>query len=465
MFKHQQFYHQHVKKAITAFGMVFTNINVNRVDTNNVTRQVMRVPLSYSTKQKFLSRIALIEDADDRGEVALTLPRMGFEIQGFEFDATRKVSPIQKNVGVLDAQVITQGSTTVVTTPNPRHHGLQSDGTYANVYATSGTWTYSTSSKTITGTGGAATTELCYGALVTDTDGNKIGMVESAADDNTFTLFANAELSGTAVSIKSNAHTPGDFEENDVEFTKETVTVDTVYDHKYRRAYVSTPYNMDLSLYVFAKNQEDGLQIIEQIIPYFNPDFNITINDLPELGIKRDINIRLNNIDYDDDYEGEFAKRVSIIWTLNFTMKLNFYGYVSDQNIIRTAIANAFATDSTMSSQDDYTKITASATTTKATAIAKISGGQVTGIYLTYQGAGYLNPPIVTITGGGGSSATATSILNSDGTINKIEVTSAGSGYTSVPTVTIGNPPNTVDPVTPADPYRFITEFENLYND
>ena len=460
MFRNQHFYHQHVKKAITAFGMIFTNININRVDGSNITQQVLRVPLSYSTKQKFLSRIALVEDADNRGEVALTLPRMGFEIQGFEFDPTRKVSPTQKNVGIQDAQVITQGSTTVVTTPNPHHHGLQSDGTYANVYAISGTWTYSTSSKTVSATGGAATTELCYGALVTDTDGNKIGMVESAPNDNTFTLFANAELSGTAVSIKSNAHTPGDFVENDVEFTKETVTVDTVYDHKYKRTFVSTPYNMSLSLYVFAKNQEDGLQIVEQIMPHFNPDFNITINDLPELGIKRDINIKLDSIDYDDDYEGEFAKRVSIIWTLNFTMKLNFYGYISDQDIIRTAIANAFATDSTLASENDYVKITASATTTTATAIAKISNGAVSQILLTYQGGGYINPPIVTLSG----NATAVSVLNSDGTLNSIRITDAGSGYTSAPTVTIENPPNTVDPVTPADPYRFIAEFENVFS-
>lgn len=464
MFKNQQFYHQHIKKAITAFGMIFTNINVNRVDGSDVTQQVIRVPLSYSTKQKFLSRIALISDADTRGEVAISLPRMGFEIQGFEFDPTRKVSPIQKNVGVIDPSVITQGGTTVVATPNASHHGLQSDGTYANVSAISGTWTYSTTSKTVTGTGGAATTELCYGALVTDTDGNKIGMVESAADDNTFTLFANADISGTSVTIHANAHTPGDFTEAEVEFTLSTVTTETVYDHRYRRAYVSTPYNMSLSLYIFAKNQEDGLQIVEQIMPYFNPDFNITINDLPELGIKRDINIRLDSMDYDDDYEGDFAKRVSIIWTLNFTMKLNFYGYISDQNIIRTAIANAFASPGTLTSSNDYTKITASAVTTVATAIAKISGGAVTSIDLTYQGAGYINPPTVTITGGGGSSATATSRLNADGTINSIAVTNGGSGYTSVPTITIENPPNTVDPVTPADPYRFIAEFENVFS-
>lgn len=341
MFKNQQFYHQHIKKAITAFGMIFTNININRVDSGNVTQQVIRVPLAYSTKQKFLSRIALIADAEGRGDVAITLPRMGFEIQGLEFDPSRKVSPIQKNKAIIDG----------------------------------------------------------------------------------------------AASIGVN------------------------------RAYVSTPYNMSLSLYVFAKNQEDGLQIVEQIMPFFNPDFNITVNELPELGIKRDIKITLDSIDYDDDYEGDFERRQSIIWTFNFTMRLNFYGFVGNQGIIRTAIANAYASPESLVSSNDYTKITASITTTTATAIAELDSGGVDKIYLTYQGANYINEPTVTVSGGGGSGATATATLNSDGTINNIKVTAAGSGYTSVPTVTIEDPPNTVASPTPADPYRFIAEFENVFED
>ena len=341
MFKNQQFYHQHIKKAITAFGMIFTNININRVDGSNVTQQVIRVPLAYSTKQKFLSRIALIADAEGRGDVAMTLPRMGFEIQGLDFDPSRKVSPIQKNKAIIDGAAVTGVS----------------------------------------------------------------------------------------------------------------------------RAYVSTPYNMSLSLYVFAKNQEDGLQIVEQIMPFFNPDFNITVNELPELGIKRDIKITLDSIDYDADYEGDFERRQSIIWTFNFTMRLNFYGFVSNQGIIRTAIANAYASPGSLVSSNDYTKITASITTTTATAIAEIDSASVDKIYLTYQGANYINTPTVTISGGGGSGATAKAILNSDGTINNITVTSAGSGYTSVPTVTIEDPPNTVASPTPADPYRFIAEFENIFED
>jgi hypothetical protein len=178
----------------------------------------MRVPLAYSTKQKFLSRIALIPDAESRGEVAIVLPRMGFEIQQLTYDPSRKVSPIQRNKAVGEGE-----------------------------------------------------------------------------DANTI-----------------------------------------------RSSYVATPYNMSLALYVFAKNQEDGLRIIEQILPFFNPDFNITVNELPVLGIKRDIKITLDNIDYDDTYEGDMADRQSIIWTLNFTMRLNFYGPVTNSGIIKESIAKLY---------------------------------------------------------------------------------------------------------------------------
>jgi len=82
--------------------------------------------------------------------------------------------------------------------------------------------------------------------------------------------------------------------------------------------------------------------IIEQVLPYFNPDFNVTINDLPEMGIKRDIKITLDNVNYEDEYEGEFANRISVIWTLNFTMRLNFYSHVANVDVIKQAVIDAY---------------------------------------------------------------------------------------------------------------------------
>jgi hypothetical protein len=106
--------------------------------------------------------------------------------------------------------------------------------------------------------------------------------------------------------------------------------------------YAPTPYNISVLLYIYVKNQDDGLQIIEQILPYFNPDYNLTLKAIPELDIKNDLPILLTQIQFEDDYEGDMTTRRAIIWTLSFTMKLNFYGPVSKQGIINRVVANTF---------------------------------------------------------------------------------------------------------------------------
>ena len=106
--------------------------------------------------------------------------------------------------------------------------------------------------------------------------------------------------------------------------------------------YAPTPYNIEVSLYIYSKNQDDALQVIEQILPYFNPDYNLTVNAIPALGIKNDLPIILNNITYEDEYEGDFSQRRAIIWTLTFTLKLNFFGPINKQSIIRTTNVNTF---------------------------------------------------------------------------------------------------------------------------
>lgn len=118
--------------------------------------------------------------------------------------------------------------------------------------------------------------------------------------------------------------------------------------------YVPTPYNMGMNLYIYSKNQDDGLQIIEQILPYFNPDYNLSFKSIPELNIKNDLMIVLNDVQYDDQYEGDFSTRRSIVWTLNFTMKLNFYGPVNKTGIIRRVFANIFANPALTSNVERY---------------------------------------------------------------------------------------------------------------
>lgn len=217
MFLRQHFYHQHIRKAIIAFGTIFNQITVKRFNADEEIVQSIRVPLSYSPKNKFLARIAEVPSTTTQA-AAIILPRMGFEITGLQYNPARKINLLTKNVAVGQGE-----------------------------------------------------------------------------DPNTL-----------------------------------------------RTQFTSTPYDMNVSLYIMAKNQDDGLQIIEQIIPFFNPDFCVTVNDIPSMGIKRDLQIILDNIAYEDNYEGDYLQRRSIIWTINFTLGLNLYGPVEQQNIIRTSIANTY---------------------------------------------------------------------------------------------------------------------------
>ena len=106
--------------------------------------------------------------------------------------------------------------------------------------------------------------------------------------------------------------------------------------------YSPAPYNLGFELSVLVKNTDDGLQIIEQIMPYFTPDYTVTINTVPDMGDKRDIPITLTGITQTDDYEGDFTTRQTLIYALSFTMKNYIYGPVRDSDIIRTVKARTY---------------------------------------------------------------------------------------------------------------------------
>ena len=100
--------------------------------------------------------------------------------------------------------------------------------------------------------------------------------------------------------------------------------------------YMPVPYNIDFELYILSKQSDDALQIVEQILPYFQPDYTVTINDNTDMGIKRDVPVVLNSIGYEDDYQGDFANRRAIIYTLSFTAKFHLYGPVTSSKVIKT---------------------------------------------------------------------------------------------------------------------------------
>ena len=95
------------------------------------------------------------------------------------------------------------------------------------------------------------------------------------------------------------------------------------------------PYNVGFSLFAMAKNSEDALQIVEQILPMFQPDYTISLNVMPTMEIVRDVPIVLNDVAYEDTYDGNFTERRVIMYTLNFTAKMYLYGPVTSSKIIK----------------------------------------------------------------------------------------------------------------------------------
>ena len=194
------FYHEILRKTVIGFGTLFNNINIRHKDASGTNFSVMKVPLAYGPMQKFLARIQ--QQPDLEREIAITLPRLSFEMQGIQYDPTRKTGIAQ-------------------------------------------------------------------------------------------TFLAK---SGTTA----------------------------------KKVYMPVPYNVGFELSIMAKLSDDALQILEQIVPYFQPSFNITINLIDSIGEKKDIPIVLESINYSDQYEGSFDTRRTIIYTLAFTAKTYLFGPVAD---------------------------------------------------------------------------------------------------------------------------------------
>ena len=201
------FYHQTSRKMVVAFGTLFNNIEVRRTNSSDAVTEVLKIPLSYGPKDKMLARIS--SDPNLNSAVALTVPRMGFELTSMSYDSARKLNTLGRNVK--------------------------------------------------TGTTGL------------------------------------------------------------------------------KKQFNPVPYNYDFSLYIFVKNAEDGTQILEQILPFFTPEFTITMSLVSGMDVKMDIPLVLSGVSSEDTYDGDFATRRSIIWTLNFSMKGYLYPNVVDNAKVITS--------------------------------------------------------------------------------------------------------------------------------
>ena len=157
----------------------------------------MKVPLAYGPKQKFLARLE--QQPELNKKVAITLPRIAFELTGISYDATRKLSPVT---------------------------------------------------------------------------------LELKADGN----------------------------------------------NAVRKMYTPVPYNLEFSLSILSKTNDEALEITEQIMPFFQPSYNVTVNIVEALKEYRDVPIVMNTINYTDDYEGDFTQRKLTTVDMSFTMKTYVFG-------------------------------------------------------------------------------------------------------------------------------------------
>ena len=101
---------------------------------------------------------------------------------------------------------------------------------------------------------------------------------------------------------------------------------------KVKKVFMPVPYNIGFELNILSKLNDDSLQILEQILPYFQPHFNLTIDLVDSIGEKRDIPIILESVNFQDDYEGNFDTRRALIHTLGFTAKTYLFGHIADSS-------------------------------------------------------------------------------------------------------------------------------------
>jgi hypothetical protein len=140
--------------------------------------------------------------------------------------------------------------------------------------------------------------------------------------------------------------------------TTQTFTTALSSDKKQiRKVYMPVPYNMDFELAIYTKLNDDMLQIVEQILPYFQPQYSLTINLVESIGEKRDIPIVFEGISMSDNYEGNFDTRRSLIYTLRFTAKTYLFGPVQDvsKDIIKKVTIGYVAGDSSETPSRDFT--------------------------------------------------------------------------------------------------------------
>jgi len=157
-----------------------------------------------------------------------------------------------------------------------------------------------------------------------------------------------------------------------------------------QKFYSPVPYNINFQLNIYAKNQDDALQIVEQILPTFNPQYSLTIkpfaSEYPDF--KEDIPIVIQSLSFSDDFEGAMEQRRTIIYTLDFEMKVSFYGSINTGKIIRNSLVDIYLQDTGLADSDiKLQRISVVPDPTSVIGLADSDFGFTTTIDLTYDSA------------------------------------------------------------------------------
>ena len=295
------FYNKNIRNIIILFGTVFNDISVRRTNNNNDTKNQFKVPIAYGPAEKYLTMLEQGQLNANAQKSTLTLPRMSFEIQTMTYDATRKLQTKKrmreaKPLGTIDSIKVTNGGSGYTSVPT-------------------------VVVQNIAGSIPPTTTAV----LGTGTNSDKVVSVTVSTSGSGFNVRPNVSFTGGG---GSGATATANLDAS-------TTTVVT--------GYTPVPYNFDIDLSIMVKNSDDGAQILEQILPYFTPEYHVTLNEASTLGVKRDIPIVLTAMNTEDTYEGDFITRRALIHTLSFTVQGYLYGPTQDQGIIREVDANVGA--------------------------------------------------------------------------------------------------------------------------
>ena len=133
----------------------------------------------------------------------------------------------------------------------------------------------------------------------------------------------------------------------------QTFKAKDVNNNQMKKVFMPVPYNLGFELNILVKLQDDGLQILEQILPFFQPAFTLSIDLVKSIGEKRDVPMVLNGIQQQDDYEGDFSTRRALIYTLSFTAKTFMFGHIADtpEGLIRKVQLDYYSDSNTQTAK------------------------------------------------------------------------------------------------------------------